>query len=334
MRSGAPGGRLASLKGQTLNNRSEGFAARKARLEVVPVLHRVLPLLPAEVDLLAVADRWKVDKTAVEVAQDEARFSEVAKEPANFEESFADRPAVLSAAVCRRRVGHRLVGLAATEAVAGGAKLVEPRADPVECGVGLFDREMALVVHSEDGSAGGGAPSAGSAPRRPMRLMRLAPRRRGCRVKPISASGSSICSIASSSTSTLAPSPSTPLRIRLTSCSIEVTRFSMDVKTRTSSGMRRTLSAIVRTSAIAPPRAFCAPSREPMPGRPPLSLCPSLATGAETLNHTGDGGLKPGSWPAAQGERRPAPRRPPRRRQGPRARPRGRARAGASPAGI
>src|SRR4051812_34027584 len=86
----------------------EGLPARKAGLGLVPVLDRVLALLPAQVDLAAVADGGEVEQAGVEVAQHDVERAQLGHRVAQLDESLGDGAAWVAAAVCGTRLGQRL----------------------------------------------------------------------------------------------------------------------------------------------------------------------------------------------------------------------------------
>src|SRR5262249_35268049 len=129
----------------------EGLPATVARVEVVPVLDRVLAELPAQIHLLAVANRRKVDQSAVDVADDDPRLLERAEKLAHLEERLAHLAPGRPAAVLGRGLGQRLVRVGADELLLRLAKLGQHRSHAREQRVRLLDRVVLLV---DQGTAG------------------------------------------------------------------------------------------------------------------------------------------------------------------------------------
>src|SRR5688572_28541697 len=152
-RSWAPSERRRSVK---------RLPAPVAVLDVVPPVDRVLAQLPAEIDLLAVADRREVDQPAVDVAHDDAGLLERAEQPAHLEERLADLAPLLTAAVCRRRLGLHLVRLLIGQQVLGVAQPLEHGLDAREHPLGLVAAVVAVVDHAVSGTAVRAAPAAAS----------------------------------------------------------------------------------------------------------------------------------------------------------------------------
>src|SRR5215211_97597 len=88
-------------------------------LEVVPVGDRILAELPAQIDLLAVADRREVDQAAVDVAHHDAGLLEGGEQPSHLEERLPDLASGLAAAVRGRGVGEQLVSVLVDQQVLG-----------------------------------------------------------------------------------------------------------------------------------------------------------------------------------------------------------------------
>src|SRR6188472_2958038 len=83
------------------------LSPREPRLELVPVPDPLLPELPAEIDLAAVAKRREIDQPAVEVAKDDPDGLELDEPPPNVSEALAHEPRRLAAAVGRGDLGER-----------------------------------------------------------------------------------------------------------------------------------------------------------------------------------------------------------------------------------
>src|SRR5215211_9266928 len=84
-------------------------------LEVVPVGDRVLAELPAQIDLLTVADRREVDQAAVDVAHYDAGLLEGGEQTSHLQEGLPDLPSGIAAAVRRCGVREQFVGVLVDE---------------------------------------------------------------------------------------------------------------------------------------------------------------------------------------------------------------------------
>jgi hypothetical protein len=93
----------------------------------VPPGHLVLTELPAEIDLALLEDGREVDQATVDVADDDPSFLHRQQQPAHLQKGLADLCAGLAAAVGRRRVGERGVGLLVGQQVAGVAQPLQQR---------------------------------------------------------------------------------------------------------------------------------------------------------------------------------------------------------------
>src|SRR5918994_1134832 len=116
-----------------------------AGLEIVPVLDRVLAELPAQVDLLAVADRREVDQTAVDVPHHDPGLLERAEQAAHLEEGLAALAAGLPASVSGCRLRERLVRLGVGQLILRVTQPPKHRLDGRKQRVRLLDRVVALV---------------------------------------------------------------------------------------------------------------------------------------------------------------------------------------------
>ena len=95
-------GRLGR-RGAPAQPSSSGRRPAEAGLGLVPEADRVLALLPAQVDLAAVAERREVEQAAVEVAQHDLELAQLDHRVAQLEEALGDRAARVAAAVRRAR---------------------------------------------------------------------------------------------------------------------------------------------------------------------------------------------------------------------------------------
>src|SRR5215212_2639219 len=115
---------------------SERLASGKARVRVVPEGDLVLALLPAEVDLAALAQRREVDQSAVEVAQDDLHRLELAERALKLEERLGDDAARGAAAVRRARLLERGASLLVAELHTRGAQALDVLGHERQRGVG------------------------------------------------------------------------------------------------------------------------------------------------------------------------------------------------------
>src|SRR6476646_6657429 len=118
-----------------------------ARVQVVPPSHLFFAKLPAEVDLLAVADGGEVDQAALDVPDHDAGLLDRQQHATHLEERLPDLSPGFASAVRGRRLGEHRVRVGVGEHVPGLPQLTQQGLQPIEDGVRLLDREVALVDH-------------------------------------------------------------------------------------------------------------------------------------------------------------------------------------------
>src|SRR3954447_17100167 len=113
--------RARRLAGPTRESATlERLPARQAGVGPVPEGDLVLALLPAQVDLLAVADGGEVHEPALEVAQHHLAVAELHQAVAQGQERLRDHAARFAAAVRGTRLGQGLAGVGVAQLLAGG----------------------------------------------------------------------------------------------------------------------------------------------------------------------------------------------------------------------
>src|SRR5690242_6474088 len=95
---------VPAMPSATRRGISERLAPAIARLRIVPEGDLLLALLPAEVDLVPVAQRGEVDQPALEVAQHDLHLLEIAERALELDEGLGHDAPRRSAAVRRRRL--------------------------------------------------------------------------------------------------------------------------------------------------------------------------------------------------------------------------------------
>src|SRR5436190_2255768 len=138
--------------GRDRNSSAQRLPSTVARVELMPPGDLVLAELPAQVDLLAVADRREVDQAPIEVANHDLRFLDGEQQAPDLEERRSDQPSRSAAAIGRRRLGEQLVGFGIGELVPRVAELAKQRLQPVQQAVRLVDRVVAVVDQGRSGS--------------------------------------------------------------------------------------------------------------------------------------------------------------------------------------
>src|SRR5829696_8543165 len=123
-------------------------AATEAGVGLVPEGDRVLALLPAEVDLLAVAERREVEQPAVEVAQDHLQLAQLDHRVAQLEEALGNRAPGCAPAIGRPRFGERIARVAVAELVAGHTHALDDLDRSREQLGGLLECVVAGVDHA------------------------------------------------------------------------------------------------------------------------------------------------------------------------------------------
>src|SRR5215210_3255567 len=124
----------------------ERASAAEAGVGLMPEADLVLPLLPAEVDLAAVAQRRKVHQATLQVAQHDLALAQLHHGLAQRQEAFRDRASDIAPAVARRRLGERLARLAVAQPRAGRAQRLDELLHPGQRGVRLLERVVAAVA--------------------------------------------------------------------------------------------------------------------------------------------------------------------------------------------